>query len=130
MNTLATRIKSLRLQHDLTQTQLGEILGVQKSAIAKYESGRVTNLKYETIEKICKYFDVSISYLYGTDDERYHEMFPDVPADVVDYIFGGNPNLELIREIANDYVDYKTNGKTSADKLIEMFNTFNQINNN
>lgn len=130
MNTLATRIKSLRLQHDLTQTQLGEILGVQKSAIAKYESGRVTNLKYEVIEKLCKYFNVSISYLYGADKEQSQKTSNDIREDVLNYALGGEMSLESLRELANEYVDYKTDGKTNADKLIEMFNTFNQINNN
>ena len=42
------RIKKLRKEKGLTQQQLGEMLGVQKSAIAKYENGRVPNLKKET----------------------------------------------------------------------------------
>ena len=33
------RIKKLRKEKGLTQQQLGEMLGVQKSAIAKYENG-------------------------------------------------------------------------------------------
>lgn len=36
----------------MTQEQLGEFLGVQKSAIAKYESGRVVNIKRSTLKKI------------------------------------------------------------------------------
>lgn len=130
MNVMANRIKSLRLKHELTQSQLGEILGVQKSAIAKYENGRVTNLKYDTIQKICDYFNVSTSYLLGLDDEdKYSKLFPDIPESIVEYILGHDINLELLRDMANDYVDYKTDGKTNADKLIEMFNTFNDINN-
>lgn len=33
------RIKELREQHNLTQTQLGQILNVNKSTISKYENG-------------------------------------------------------------------------------------------
>ena len=39
------RIKKLRKEKGLTQQQLGEMLGVQKSAIAKYENGRVPKRK-------------------------------------------------------------------------------------
>ena len=49
---------------------------------------------------------------------------------MLNYALGGEMSLESLRELANEYVDYKTDGKTNADKLIEMFNTFNQINNN
>lgn len=36
-------IKKLRKEHKLTQEQLGAILGVQKSAIAKYERGEIVD---------------------------------------------------------------------------------------
>ena len=34
-------IKDARIAKGLTQEELGELVGVQKSAIAKYENGRV-----------------------------------------------------------------------------------------
>lgn len=52
-------IKKLRMQNHWTQEQLGEKLGVQKSAIAKYEKGRVENLKRSTIQKMAEIFNVS-----------------------------------------------------------------------
>lgn len=51
-------IKQLRKEHHLTQEKLGEIVGVQKSAIAKYERGEIVNLKRSTIEKMANYFGV------------------------------------------------------------------------
>lgn len=51
-------IKFLRIKKKLTQDELGIILGVKKSAIQKYESGAVQNLKMETIQKLCDYFMV------------------------------------------------------------------------
>jgi len=63
-------IKKLRKERKLTQEQLGEIIGVQKSAIAKYEKGRVENLKRASIEKLAAYFDVSPSYLLGINDSE------------------------------------------------------------
>ncbi|MBO7150968.1 MAG: helix-turn-helix transcriptional regulator, partial [Clostridia bacterium] len=37
---IGAKIKAARLAKGMTQEELGAILGVQKSAIAKYESGR------------------------------------------------------------------------------------------
>ena len=62
-------IKQLRKEHHLTQDQLGEIVGVKKSAIAKYEHGAVQNLKRETIKKMADYFHVRPSYIMGISDE-------------------------------------------------------------
>ena len=42
---LGQKIKEARLQKGLTQEELGKIVGLQKSAIAKYENGRVVNIK-------------------------------------------------------------------------------------
>ena len=67
-------IKKLRKEHKLTQEQLGSILGVQKSAIAKYERGEIVNLKRETIEKLAEAFDVMPSYIMGISDSPTHSI--------------------------------------------------------
>lgn len=62
------RIKQLRKEMKLTQDQLADLLGVQKSTISKYERGETVNLKRDTIEKLCDIFKVSSSYLMGMED--------------------------------------------------------------
>jgi transcriptional regulator with XRE-family HTH domain len=49
---IGNKIKSARISKGMTQEELGKLLGVQKSAIAKYESGRVVNIKRSTLKKI------------------------------------------------------------------------------
>ena len=49
---IGEKIKTARLEKGMTQQELGELLGVQKSAIAKYENGRVVNIKRSTLKKI------------------------------------------------------------------------------
>lgn len=51
-------IKELRTKKGLTQDELGEVLGIKKSAVQKYESGLVTNLKLDTLQTLCNYFGV------------------------------------------------------------------------
>ena len=48
------RIKKLRKERGLTQEQLGKLLGVKKSAIAKYENNRVENLKKKRFKNYLK----------------------------------------------------------------------------
>lgn len=55
---LGQKIKEARIQKGLTQEELGKIVGVQKSAIAKYENGRVVNIKRSTLQKLAKALDL------------------------------------------------------------------------
>lgn len=64
------RIKKLRKEKGLTQEQLGNMLGVKKSAIAKYENNRVENLKKDTIQKLSEIFDVPPSYFLGIEESN------------------------------------------------------------
>jgi transcriptional regulator with XRE-family HTH domain len=62
---IGEKIKKARLEKDLTQEALGELLGVQKSAIAKYESGRVVNIKRSTLKKISEILEIRPAELIG-----------------------------------------------------------------
>ena len=61
-------IKQLRLKNNMTQEELGKLIGVQKSAIRKYESGKVENIKRTSIKIMADRFGVSPSYLMGMED--------------------------------------------------------------
>lgn len=60
---IGEKIKAARLEKGMTQEALGELLGVQKSAIAKYESGRVVNIKRSTLKKISDILGIKPSEL-------------------------------------------------------------------
>lgn len=60
---IGEKIKTARLAKGMTQQELGELLGVQKSAIAKYESGRVVNIKRSTLKKISDILEIRPSEL-------------------------------------------------------------------
>lgn len=67
--TMAETIRMLRLQRGITQEELGKIIGVQKSAIRKYESGMVENIPRSSIKRMADFFEVTPSYLMGWEDE-------------------------------------------------------------
>ena len=64
---MGDRIRELRLQKGLTQEELGNYIGVKKSAIRKYEKGSITNLKKNSIEILANLFNVTPSYLMCMD---------------------------------------------------------------
>ncbi len=71
---MADRIKERRISMGFTQEELGEKLGLQKSAIAKYENGRVQNIKRSTIADMARILECSPSYLMGWDEESTQKI--------------------------------------------------------
>lgn len=67
---MGSRIKKLREERRMTQEELGKILGVQKSAVAKYENGKVSNMKRSSIKKLADFFGVSSAYILGYSEQQ------------------------------------------------------------
>lgn len=66
---MRTRIRDLREDHDLTQTDIAKILNMSQRGYAHYESGK--NIPNELLVKLSNYYNVSIDYiLYQTDIKR------------------------------------------------------------
>lgn len=51
-------IKDARIAKGLTQEELGTLVGVQKSAVAKWENGRVVNIKRSSLQKLAIALDI------------------------------------------------------------------------
>ena len=72
--TLGDKIRDARLKCGMTMDDLGKMIGVQKSAINKYEKGIVSDLKLSTIKALAKALNVSYFYLLDDDpDEDNYE---------------------------------------------------------
>lgn len=67
---IGQKIKEARLSKGLTQEELGKIVGLQKSAIAKYENGRVVNIKRSTLQKLAIALDLKGSDLIITNSPK------------------------------------------------------------
>ena len=64
-------LKKLRIKYGMTQKQLADRIGVEKSSIAKYESGKGVMPSDDIKLKIADVFNVSLDCLFGreTPDE-------------------------------------------------------------
>lgn len=70
--TVGEKIKTLRKSIGLTQTELGQRVGVQKNAVSKWECGRVEDIPTSTIKQLASLFDVPASYLIDDDAQDVH----------------------------------------------------------
>lgn len=78
---IGTKIKNARIAKGMTQEELGKILGVQKSAIAKYENGRVVNIKRSTLKKISDVLDIrptELIYEVSLETQKKNDILSDI----------------------------------------------------
>lgn len=100
-------IKEARIEKGLTQEQLGELVGVQKSAIAKYESGRVVNIKRSTLQKLAKALNLKGSDLViGANPKEAAELSARVLID------------SNLRELVELYSSLSDDDKKTAMDLV------------
>lgn len=67
---LYPRIRDLREDNDLTQTQMGKILSCSQRVYSNYERGEIDIHTY-TLIKIADFYNVSVDYLLNrTDNPR------------------------------------------------------------
>lgn len=66
------RIRDLREDKDLTQKEIGEILGMSQTGYSKYETGE-NDIPSSVLIKLARFYNTSVDYLLGETDlkERY-----------------------------------------------------------
>lgn len=69
MNRFSERLKYLRRRKGITQMELGRFLGYRDTTISNYENA-VHQPDYDTLIQIAEYFDVSIDFLIGFEEEN------------------------------------------------------------
>ncbi|SHI53775.1 helix-turn-helix domain-containing protein [Lutispora thermophila] len=61
------RIKMLRLERNIKQSELGDAIGLTYTAVSDIERGRRTTT-LEKLVALADFFDVSVDYLIGRTD--------------------------------------------------------------
>lgn len=83
---IGLKIRAARKEKGLSQEDLGKLLGVQKSAVAKYENGRIVNIKRSTLKKISDILEINPAELIFEEqiekrpkemDELHYEILMD-----------------------------------------------------
>ena len=69
MDILGEMIKSVRKERNLTQEQLGELIGVKKSQISKLERN-AKNVTIETILKVFKALKANVKFIVEMEESE------------------------------------------------------------
>ena len=98
------RLLDLREERDMTQTDISKIIGVNRSVISKWESGKeIIPLKH--LNKYSNYFKVSFDYILGLTNNKqkktnYIELDTKIIGERIKY-FRKHYNLTL-RKVAEE----------------------------
>ncbi len=63
------RMRNIREDSDLTQTQVGKIIHKSQQGYNHIEAGRA-ELKIDDLVKLCRFYNVSADYFIGLIDEK------------------------------------------------------------
>ena len=63
------RIQDLRIDSDISQKKIGEILHISQRSYSHYETGS-RNIPIEMLIRLADYYDTTIDYLVGRTDNK------------------------------------------------------------
>lgn len=73
MDSYYPRLKDLREDHDMTQQQVADVLGMKQSQYSRYERG-VRDIPTDILIRLAKLFSTSVDYILGmTNDPKPHK---------------------------------------------------------
>lgn len=74
MDTVGSRLRSLREGVGLTQKRMSELLKATQSSVNRYETGNA-EAPYRVLSWYADYFDVSLDYIFGRTDEPRGKLY-------------------------------------------------------
>ena len=66
---MKNRIRDLRVDMDLTQNQVANVLSIHQTTYSDYELGNL-NVPVSVLNKLADYYNTSVDYLLGRTDEK------------------------------------------------------------
>ena len=109
------RIKELRKEKNLSQSELGDLLVAKHQAVSKYERGQL-DLSTETIARLCEIFACTSDYLLGLSSQRTAQI-SDADAALVDAYHAAPESVRAgIDALLQPYREEKGSSASPAEK--------------
>ena len=68
MQTIQEKLRGMREDNDLTQSQVAQILGTSQTMYARYERG-ANELPIRHLVTLCRLYNISADYFLGTEPD-------------------------------------------------------------
>ena len=103
---IAERLKDIRTENDLTQTQMAKILNTTQTSYNRWENN-VELISLKKLTRVCNYFNTSMDYLVGINRNN---------------IGNGKHNLNS-SIVGNNIIIFRKDNKLSQKDLATLLNT-------
>lgn len=120
------KIRQLRIAKGLSQEALGEIIGVKKAAINKYEKGRVVNIKRSTLHKLADALGVLPADLLDDADAPkptrinvYGSIPAGIPIEAIEDVIGWEDISPDMLAGGKEYFGLRVNGDSMEPKYLD-----------
>lgn len=70
--TVAESLRKIRKEHKLTQQDIANVLGIDRTTYTLYETGN-TNPPLESLEKLSNIYNATIGYIIGKEEDNHRE---------------------------------------------------------
>lgn len=128
VNLKGMRLITLRLEKNITQKELADALGIDKTLISQYE-GEIIKPDYETVERLAQYFGVTLEYLCGNVEMKVEAAPPvteytkEEPATVASKDINLRPEyISIAEEMQNSGIEPE-----DIRNFIEMIKRYKKI---
>ncbi len=112
MNFLSTNIKFLRQENNLTQEDIGKIVGKSRVLVSQWESDE-REITTEDIIKLSNHFNIPMDTLVGKDLRN-----EDDPFDELDVLF--SKNKDILTDEDKEYMKFIIEKrKREVDKMLD-----------
>lgn len=104
MLKLGENLKKFRLQRELTQEQLADILGVSAQAVSRWENG-TTYPDITLLPTVASYFEITLDELMGMDSFKSEEQLKELLGQLEENGSKGliYENILLLRDVVRTY---------------------------
>ena len=113
---IGERIRKLREEKLLSQTELAKMVGITKQSLYKYESSIITNIPSSKIESIAQKLGTTPAYLMGWEETTIKKN--DTIADIILQIRSDEELLKIVKDIC----ELSPEQQSAVQNLIFAFN--------
>lgn len=100
---LNQRLRKIRTEHKLTQQNIADALGIDRTTYTVYETG-VTTPSPATLVKLSQIYNVTVGYLMGVED-NHPELKRDYPQQNEERLLSEDP-IALLRKNEKELLMY------------------------
>lgn len=121
------KIRQLRIAKGLSQEELGELVGVKKAAINKYETGRVVNIKRSVLQKLGDVLGVSPADLLDDEEKPsgstriniYGSIPAGIPIEAISDVIGWEDISPSMLDGGKEYFGLRVKGDSMEPKYLD-----------